>query len=121
MDTSGIIVRTSGNPYDEAMPWPAHETPDADALARLRELGEQTARETLNTAAPAGPLERLAFVSGFGSTDELQRAVDACRSDGWTWAQIGAALGIHGETARTRFGDRYEAQRRYRERRRAEG
>lgn len=103
------------------MPWPTHETPEPAKLDALRQLGADAARRALDDAAPADPLERLAFVSGFASTDEVQRAVDACRSEGWTWAQIGAALGVHGETARTRWGDKYEAQRRYRERRRSEG
>lgn len=103
------------------MPRPQHPPPDESALAAIRQRGADLSEQLLDEQAPANELERLAFVAGAGSVDRVHEAVQACRSAGWTWPQIAAAIGQNMHTVKTKYGTGYEAQARYRERRRVEG
>lgn len=96
----------------------ADDVTEAD-LAAARDAGEHAARLTLE-AAPDHPLLRVAWARGFGRVDLLQQAIDGAKAAGYTWKDIGTAVEEHWKTAATKYGGGYEAQRRYRERKRSE-
>lgn len=96
----------------------ADDVSEAD-LAAARDAGEHAARQTLE-AAPDHPLLRVAWARGFGRIDQLQEAVDTAKAAGYTWKDIGAAVQEHWKTAATKYGGGYEAQRRYRQRKKTD-
>lgn len=83
--------------------------PDFEAL---RLAGRNAALDLIRTSAPADPLERVAWVVGYGEVDETLAAVNEARALGHTWREIAEATGLPLRTAISRF---------ERARRRAEG
>lgn len=103
------------------MPRPLHPDPDPEQLARTRADAARRAQQLLTGDAPDDALERVAWAAGVGSVDGVRDEVTRARAAGYTWAQIGAALGQNAETVRIKYSATgYAAQRRYRERRRAD-
>ncbi|MGE3292445.1 MAG: hypothetical protein AB7O95_13790 [Geminicoccaceae bacterium] len=103
------------------MPRALHPDPDADALAEVRDAGAHQAQQLLAADAITGELERVAWAAGVGSVDGVRSEVERARTAGYTWSQIGMALGENGDTARIKYGQTgYAAQRRYRRKHQAE-
>lgn len=96
------------------------EDVSADAIDAARSAGRDAAEATAATA-PEHPLLGVGWAQGFGQIDQLRTAVQRARDAGFTWKQIAEVTGEHWQTARTKYGAGYEAQRRYRERKKAEG
>lgn len=91
-----------------------------EQLQQATDDGRAAATSTLN-AAPDHPLLRVAWARGFGQTDQLQAAVDLARAGGFTWREIGEAVGENQRTVETKYGGGRERQRRYQQRRRSSG
>ena len=94
----------------------AGEPVTADEIDAARNAGHDAAQATASTA-PEHPLLGVGWAQGFGQVDQLRTAVKRARDAGYTWKQIAEVTGEHWQTARTKYGSGYEAQRRYRERR----
>lgn len=92
----------------------------ADEIEAAHTSGEAAARE-VSATGPADPVLRVAWAHGFGRVDQLAEAINAARAAGVTWKMIGAATGEHPSTAATKYGGGRERQRRYQQRKRAEG
>lgn len=103
------------------MPRAQHPDPDPELLQRTRQAAEEQTRALLETAGPESPIERVAWAAGIGAVDGVHDEVAGARAAGYTWGQIGMALGETADNVRIKFGGGYEAQRRYRERKRSEG
>jgi hypothetical protein len=93
------------------------DEPGPSALERARHDGQQAARKAFRP--PDHPQLRAAWAAGFGRPDELRAAVQNAREHGFTWKQIGEAIGEHWRTAQSKYGPGYEAAARYRARKRA--
>ena len=96
------------------------EAVSADELEAARTAGKQAAEATAETA-PDHPLLGVGWAQGFGQVDQLRVAVRRARDAGFTWKQIAEVTGENWQTAKTKYGSGYEAQRRYRERKRTDG
>lgn len=92
----------------------------ADEIEAARAAGHEAAEATAATA-PDHPLLGVGWAQGFGQVDQLRTAVRRARDAGFTWKQIADVTGENWQTAKTKYGTGYDAQRRYRERRKAEG
>lgn len=97
------------------MPRAIHPDPDPQALGAVRDAAAEQARQLLEADEKTDELERVAWAAGVGSVDGVRNEVERARVAGYTWAQIGVALGENGDTARIKYGQTgYAAQRRYR-------
>lgn len=72
-------------------------------FAALREAGHQAAVDVIRNTAPASPLERVAWMMGYGEVDETATAVAEARAAGATWRQVAEATGLPLRTAISRF------------------
>jgi len=89
--------------------------PTPEEIAEAKVQGQSEAEQAQQNA-PGHPLLRLAWAQGFDQEDQVRAAVELARSAGYSWAKIGAVLGIHRSTAQARFGSNYRTQYRYRQR-----
>lgn len=94
----------------------ADEQPTPADLEAARARGVEDSHRTAEHA-PDHPLERVAWAQGFGQLNQLQAAVEAARTRGFTWKQIAETLGERWQTTATKYGGGYKRQREYRERR----
>lgn len=78
------------------------EDPHASYEA-LRTAGHQAAVDLIRNTAPAQPLERVAWMIGYGEVDETYAAVAEARASGHTWREIAEATGLPLRTAISRF------------------
>ncbi len=92
----------------------------SEQLEQARAAG-RTAAESSIEQAPEHPLLRLSWLAGWGRVEHIPSAVEAARSAGATWPEIGDALGENPHTARTKYTAAGRARiERYKARKRAE-
>jgi hypothetical protein len=112
--------RKCRNVYPGGVPRPTQPDPDGAELAAIRAAGAAAARSVHEgDAVPQAPLERVAWAAGAGTVNAVEAAVEAARAAGFTWKQIAVALDENEDNARHKYGAGYDAQRRYRQRKRS--
>lgn len=94
------------------------QVPGPDELEQARHRGVVDAAETVERLAPADPLLRVAWATGFGANDQVRAAVAAAREAGATWAEIAEVTGQRDRRyAEMKYGAGAARQQQYRRRR----